>query len=51
MPLVELVKLLEAEFKISRNSIYAPISQATEIETIAFPDKPGKLCRLKMDAE
>jgi hypothetical protein len=46
MPLVELAKKLEIEFQVIRNTIYGAISQATELESIPFPDKPGKLCRL-----
>jgi DNA-directed RNA polymerase delta subunit len=47
MPLVELAKKLEVEFQVIRNTIYGAISQATELESIPFQDKPGKICRLK----
>jgi len=49
LPLVELAKSLEVEFKINRNSIYGAISQVSEIDKIPFHDKPGKLCRLRAD--
>jgi len=46
MPLADLVKTLESELTINRNSIYGYISQAPEIRTSHNIDKVGKLCHL-----
>ena len=49
MPLVELAKKLEIEFRVLRNTSYGALAQTSLLETIPFPDKPGKICLIKQN--
>jgi hypothetical protein len=47
LPLIEIVRRLEAEMRIQRPNIYAAIDQSDELEKIAVEGSVFKICRLR----